>query len=77
MLQKTNEKRKNQNCDENKVYVSRDESERSFNCDNLLARFNLKRYNNLNEKEHEAKKKHIIKRTSFQRIRSVLLKAKK
>ena len=40
MFQKTNEERKNKNRDENKVHVSRNESERNFNYDNVFARLN-------------------------------------
>ena len=77
MFQKADEKRKNQNHDENKIHVSRDENEKNFNCDDFFACLNFKKHCNLNKKEHEAKSKQIIEKTSFQRIRNALLKAKK
>ena len=77
MFQKTNEERKNQNRNENKVYVSRDENERSFNCDDFFACFNLEKHDDLNEEEHETKNEQIIERASFQRIHNVLSKTKK
>ena len=66
MFQKTNEKRENQNCNENKIYVSRDENKRSFNYNNFLVRFNFKKHYDLNEKEHETKNEQIIEKTLFQ-----------
>ena len=77
MFQKINEKKENQNRNENKVYVSCDKNERNFNCDSFFARFDLKKHDNLNKEEHEAKSKQIIKKTLFQQIRNALLKAKK
>ena len=77
MFQKTDEKEKNQSRDENKVYVSRDESEKNLNCDDFFVCFNFEKHCNLNKKKHETKNEQIIERTSFQRIRNALLKAKK
>ena len=77
MLQKTDGERKNQNRDEDKIHVSRDEGERSFNYDDFPARLNFKRHRDLNKKEHEMKDEQIVERASSQRIRSVLLKTKK
>ena len=77
MFQKTDGERKNQNCDENKIHVSRDENERNFNYDDFFARFNFKKHHNLNRKEHEMKDEQIVERTSSQRIRNVLSKTKK
>ena len=77
MFQKTNEKKKNQSRDENKIHVSRDEDERSFNYDDFFVRLNFKKHRNLNKKEHETKDEQIIKRVSSQRIRSALSKTKK
>ena len=57
MFQKINEKRKNQSRSENKIHVSRDESERNFNYDDFLVRLDFKRYRNLNRKKHETKNK--------------------
>ena len=36
MFQKINEKRKNQNCDENKIHISRNKNKRNFNDDDFL-----------------------------------------
>ena len=55
MFQKTDEERKNQSRDENKIYVLRDENEKNFNYDDLLVRFNFKKHRDLNRKEHETK----------------------
>ena len=65
MFQKINEEKKNQNRDENKVYILYDKSERSFNRDNSLACFNFKKYNNLNRKKYETKSEQIIERMLF------------
>ena len=64
MFQKINEERKNQNHDENKVHVLRNENERKFNCDNFFVRFNFKKHRDLNRKEHETKNKQIVEKTS-------------
>ena len=77
MFQKTDEERKNQNRDEDKIHVSRDENERSFNYDNFFARLNFKRHRDLNRKEHETKDEQIVERASSQRIRSALSRTKK
>ena len=77
MFQKANEERKNQSRDEDKIHVSRDESERNFNYDDFFVRFNFKKHRDLNKKKYETKDEQIVKRTSFQRIRSVLSKIKK
>ena len=65
MFQKTDEKRKNQNRDEDKIHVSRDENERNFNYNDFSARFSFKRHRDLNRKEHEMKDEQIVERTSF------------
>ena len=77
MFQKTDEERKNQSRDEDKARVSCNENEESFNCDDFPVCPNFKRHCNLNRKEHKAKSKQIIKKTSSQRIRSALSRAKK
>ena len=41
MFQKINEKRKNKNRDEDKIYVSRNENKKSFNYDNFFVRLNF------------------------------------
>ena len=41
MFQKINEEKENKSRDENKVHVSRNENEKSFNCDNFFVRFNF------------------------------------
>ena len=65
MFQKTKKERKNQNRNKNKIYILRDGSEENFNCNDFLARFNFKKHDNLNKKEHETKSKQIVERTSF------------
>ena len=77
MFQKINEKRKNQNRDEDKIHVSRNESERKFNCDDSFARLNFKKHCDLNRKKHETKDEQIVEKTSFQQIRNALSKTKK
>ena len=77
MFQKVNEKRKNQSCSENKVHVSRDKNEKSFDYNNSFARVSFKKHDNLNKEEHKMKSEQIIKRTTSQRIRNALLKTKK
>ena len=77
MFQKINEKKKNQDRDENKIHVSRDESERNFNYNDFFVRFSFKRHLNLNKKEHETKDEQIVEKTSLQRIYNALLKTKK
>ena len=77
MFQKTNEAKKNQDCDENKTYISRNKNKRKFNCDDFFVRFNFKKYCDLNRKEHETKNEQIVERTSFQQIRNVLSRTKK
>ena len=77
MLQKTNEKRKNKNRGKDKVYVSRNKSEKSFNCDDFFARFNFKKHRDLNKKKHKTKNKQIVERTLFQQIRNILSRTKK
>ena len=77
MFQKTDEKRKNQNRDENKIHISRDESERNFNYDDFFVRLNFKKHHDLNKKKHETKNEQIVEKTSFQRIRNVLSRTKK
>ena len=77
MSQKTDEEKENQDRDEGKVRISYDESERCFNCDDSFVCLNFKRHCDLNKKKHEAKNEQIIERTSFQQIRSALLKAKR
>ena len=76
MFQKTDEK-KNYSRNKNKAYVSYDENERSFNCDEFLIRFNFKKHCDLNRKKHETKNEQIIEKFSFQRICSARLKVKK
>ena len=41
MFQKTNEEKKNQSRDEDKVHISRNEDERNFNYDDFLVRLNF------------------------------------
>ena len=41
MFQKTDEKRKNKNRDENKAYVSHNKNEKSFNYDDFFVRLNF------------------------------------
>ena len=41
MFQKTNEEKENKDRDEDKIHVSRNKNERSFNCDDFSARFNF------------------------------------
>ena len=65
MFQKTDEERKNQNRDENKIYVSRDENEKNFNYDDFFVRFNFKKHRDLNKKKHEMKDEQIIEKTLF------------
>ena len=77
MFQKINEEKKNQNRDENKIHVSRNENEKNFNCDDFSVRFNSWKHCNLNRKKHETKDEQIVERTSSQRIRDVLSKTKK
>ena len=77
IFQKTDEEKKNQNRGENKVYVSRDEGERNFNCDNFFACFNFEKHCNLNRKKHKTKSEQIIERASFQWIRSFSSRTKK
>ena len=77
MFQKTNEEKENQNCDKNKVYISRNKNKRNFNCDDFFVRFNFKKHDDLNEEKHKAKSKQIIEEASFQQIRNVLSKIKK
>ena len=66
IFQKTNEKKKNQNRDENKTRVSCDENKRNFNYDDFFVCLNFKKHCNLNKKKHETKSEQIIERTSFQ-----------
>ena len=77
MSQKTNEEKKNQNHDKNKIYVSRDENERNFNYDDFSARFSFKKHCDLNKKKYETKNEQIVERMSLQRIRNILSKMKK
>ena len=77
MFQKTDEKRKNQDRDEDKIHVSRDKNERNFNYDDFFARLNFKRHHDLNKKEHETKNEQIVERASLQRIRNALSRTKK
>ena len=65
MFQKINEKRKNQNRDKNKVYISRNESKRKFNCNNFLVRFNFKKHCDLNKKKYKTKNEQILEKTLF------------
>ena len=65
MIQKINEKEKNQNCDKSKVYISHNENKRSFDCDNFFARFNFKIYCNLNEKNMKQKTNKSSKKRCF------------
>ena len=55
MFQKTDEERKNQNRDENKTHVLRDEDEKNFNYDDFFARLNVKKHHDLNKKKHKMK----------------------
>ena len=77
MFQKTNEERKNQNHNKDKIYISRDESERNFNYNNSFIRFNFKKYCNLNEKKHETKNEQTVEKTLLQRICNIMSKIKK
>ena len=77
MSQEADGEKKNQNRDESKIYVSRDENERSFNYDDFLARLNFRKHRDLNRKGHETKNGQIVERASFQRIHNALLKMKK
>ena len=77
MFQKTDEERKNQNRDENKIYVSRGEDERSFNYDDFFVCFSFKKHRDLNKKKYEMKDEQIVEKTSLQQICSVLSKTKK
>ena len=65
MFQKINEEKKNQDCDKDKAHVSRNESERKFNCNNFFVHFNFKRHRDLNKKEYKTKNEQIVERTSF------------
>ena len=77
MFQKMNEKRKNQSCNKNKIYISRDENERSFNYDDSFVRLNFRKHCNLNRKKYKTKNKQIVEKALFQRIRNILSKIKK
>ena len=76
MFQKINEKRKNKNCDENKVYILRNKDKRSFNCNNFFVRLSSWKYHNLNRKEYETKNEQIVEKMSFQQIRNALSRTK-
>ena len=77
MFQKTNEKRKNQNHDENKARVLYNKNERNFNCDDFFVCLNFKKHCDLNRKKYETKSEQIVEKALFQRICNVLSKMKK
>ena len=59
-------KENNQNYNENKIYISRDKSEKISNYNNFLIRFNFEKHCDLNRKKYKKKNKQIIKRTLLQ-----------
>ena len=77
MFQKINEERKNQNRNKNKIYILRNKNEKSINYNDFLVRLNFNKHDDLNKKKHEMKSEQILEKTSFKRIRNILLKIKK
>ena len=62
---KNKQRKKNQNCNKNKIHVLRDKSERSFNCNDFFVRFNFKKHNDLNKKKHETKNEQVVEKALF------------
>ena len=76
IFQKTDKERKNQNRNENKIYILYDKNEKNYYYDDSFIYLNFKKYYNVNRKKYKAKSKQIVEKALFQRICNVLLKTK-
>ena len=68
MLEKTDEKEKNQNCNNDKIYISRYKNVKRINNYAFFIRIDIKERNNMNQKIYITKNKQIVDETSIQQV---------